>query len=649
MSKELSSTIRVLVIEDDHDEQVNLNDILRMDGHELVIVETASEALDRNDWESYAAIILDWTLPDGTAENLLPQLRDRCPDASILVITGTVGLHGTITAIRHEVADYILKPLDGDDLRTSVRRIAERRELLIDKARSEAAFRALVEAAPSAIMIFRPDRSVVYFNPYATQVTGYRTEEIVGRDFLPLLVRDSAMEERVDAEIKAVLAGRKTRGFEQPVWCKDETLRWFVWNGQRLDDYAGAVAVLAVGLDITERRIAEQRLQAEHAVARLLAESPSVDDAAPRLLQAICENLGWERGEWWCLDSARGFLRCSATWFRPTPNAWAVDETRRDLFVKPGMGLVGQTWESQKPTLLDEVKSPEPAIHPSDFQSGIGCPVLLNETILAAMVFFSRDREVPNAELRSSVTSLGRRIGQFLGRKQAEARAQEAERYAAIAEAMDALIHEGRNALQRSQACIEMLGIEVENLPEARRLLGRVQIAQDHLLSLYEQVRDFAAPVTLDLKDHNLGQILRDAWNAVAKANPDRTARLSDRDGGLRLHALVDGVEFKRVFQNVIENAFAASTGSVEIDVEWSSVEHEGRSSLRVAIRDNGPGFSPDAQRSLFRAFHTTKTHGIGLGLATARRIVEAHGGTIAIGEATGSGAEIIMTLPRDQ
>lgn len=261
-------SLRILVIEDDEDTQANLHDILKMDGHQSEMVATAAEALDRSDWPMYSAIILDWTLPDGTAETLLPQLRRVSPDAAVVVVTGTIGLGGTLVAIRHEVADYIIKPLDPDALRAALRRIAERRWLVAEKARSEAAFRALVEAAPCAILIFRPDRTIVYFSPRATHLIGYTADEVLGKDYFPLLIRDGVAQQRIDREVRRVLAGTSTRGFENPVWCKDGYRRWFVWDAERLADYEGGVAVLAVGLNISARRVAEQRLRAEHATTR---------------------------------------------------------------------------------------------------------------------------------------------------------------------------------------------------------------------------------------------------------------------------------------------------------------------------------------------------------------------------------------------
>jgi len=67
---------------------------------------------------------------------------------------------------------------------------------------------------------------------------------------------------------------------------------------------------------------------------------------------------------------------------------------------------------------------------------------------------------------------------------------------------------------------------------------------------------------------------------------------------------------------------------------------------LRIAVRDNGPGLKPADRMKVFAPFYTTKKKGTGLGMATVKRIVEAHGGENAVGEPA-LGAEFVITLPR--
>lgn len=117
----------VLVVDDDADTRVNLCDILELDGYEFETAGTIADALARNDWGRYGAVILDRRLPDGTAEDLLPRLRLLAPDAAVMIVTGYADVSATIAAFRLGAADYVLKPINADELRARLGRHGEHR------------------------------------------------------------------------------------------------------------------------------------------------------------------------------------------------------------------------------------------------------------------------------------------------------------------------------------------------------------------------------------------------------------------------------------------------------------------------------------------------------------------------------------------
>lgn len=118
----------VLVVDDDPDTRANLRDILEMDGYAVESVGTAAAALARDDLARFGAVILDRRLPDVNAEGVLPRLRELAPDAAVLVVTGYADVQGAIAAFRLGAEDYVLKPIDPDDLRARLGRLAERRQ-----------------------------------------------------------------------------------------------------------------------------------------------------------------------------------------------------------------------------------------------------------------------------------------------------------------------------------------------------------------------------------------------------------------------------------------------------------------------------------------------------------------------------------------
>jgi PAS domain S-box-containing protein len=358
------------------------------------------------------------------------------------------------------------------------------RRLEWQKERSEAAFRALVEAAPCMIVILSRDHRILYFNRFAEEVTGYGTDAVLGKDYFTTFLPDE-YRRAVAEDIQRVFCVAAARGFEHPVLREDGTRRSMIWNAERLAEYKGEPAVLVVGQDITSL-------------------------------------------------------------------------------------------------------------------------------------------------------------------KRAQDQALQSERLAAIGQMMTGLAHESGNALARSQSCLEMLQWEVEDRPEALGLIKSIQKAQDHLQQLYEEVRGYAAPIKLEREIWDLRAIWQQAWANLALMRQGRETALREEMAGLDLHCAVDHYRLEQVFRNILENALTACPGAVDIVVHCSEASLNGYKSLRIGVRDNGPGLTPEQKQRIFEPFFTTKTKGTGLGMAIAKRIVDAHGGQIAVGPGSVGGAEIIITLPRD-
>ena len=96
------------------------------------------------------------------------------------------------------------------------------------------------------------------------------------------------------------------------------------------------------------------------------------------------------------------------------------------------------------------------------------------------------------------------------------------------------------------------------------------------------------------------------------------------------------------VFQNLLINSAQALQGRGRIDVTLAA--NDGWQ--QVEVIDNGPGIPEEIRQSLFRPFKTTKARGTGLGMATAKRLVEMHGGTIAVECPARGGTAVTIRLP---
>jgi PAS domain S-box-containing protein len=253
-------------------------------------------------------------------------------------------------------------------------------------------------------------------------------------------------------------------------------------------------------------------------------------------------------------------------------------------------------------------------------------------------------RYLPDYEDGPAILLVGNDIT-FL--KEAQDRALQSERLAAIGQMVTGLAHESRNALARSQACLEMLALTVQDRPNALALIKRLQHAQDHLHYLYEDVRGYASPIKLEKSAHDLAAIWREAWAHLDAARKGKEATLYEHVKEIDLRCKVDPFRLEQVFRNIFDNALAACSPPIKIEINAAAVMLGSRAGLRISVRDNGPGIRLQERQKIFDPFYTTKAKGTGLGMPIAKRIVEAHEGQIELGDAEGPGAVFLITLPR--
>jgi PAS domain S-box-containing protein len=252
---------------------------------------------------------------------------------------------------------------------------------------------------------------------------------------------------------------------------------------------------------------------------------------------------------------------------------------------------------------------------------------------------------LPDHDGAPAVLAVGQDITEL---KRAQEQALQSERLVAIGQMMTGLAHESGNALARSRACLDMLAWEVEGKTEAQELISGIRTAQDDLQQLYEEVRGYAASIRLERDSWDIRGVWRQAWANLALRREGRDAVLDDELDGVDLTCSIDAFRLEQVFRNILDNALAACADPVRITIWGTATELDGRPAVRIAVRDNGPGLNPEQARRIFDPFFTTKSKGTGLGMAIARRIVEAHRGRIAVGDGSGPGAEIVITLPRE-
>ncbi len=177
--------------------------------------------------------------------------------------------------------------------------------------------------------------------------------------------------------------------------------------------------------NITDRKWAEKRLRTQHAVVNILAQSNGLADAAPKILQAICENTEWEIGDLWIVDRKADRLSLVEMWHVVGLDAAEFKHLSRKVPFRKGIGLPGRVWEHGQPVWLGDV-SMDPnfprakAASKAGLRGAFGFPIRHGEETVGVVEFFSKDSRPPDRELLEVFRSLGTQIGQFIDTKRAE-------------------------------------------------------------------------------------------------------------------------------------------------------------------------------------------------------------------------------------
>ncbi len=230
----------------------------------------------------------------------------------------------------------------------------------------------------------------------------------------------------------------------------------------------------------------------------------------------------------------------------------------------------------------------------------------------------------------------------FFWRLSRRAQAAEAElvrdRHLATLGEMSAVLgHELRNPLAslkgHAQLLVERLGDDARSLAKAERVVAEAV----RLERLTTEVLEFARSGAVERREVSPMEVLRRAADVAGEG------RVTVEDAGAPALFSLDADRLQQVLVNLIRNAVQASGDGAGVEVRAVS---ERRGGLRFEVRDHGAGLSAEGSARLFEPFHTTKITGTGLGLAVARRIVEAHGGSIEATNHPEGGALLTVRIP---
>ena len=230
--------------------------------------------------------------------------------------------------------------------------------------------------------------------------------------------------------------------------------------------------------------------------------------------------------------------------------------------------------------------------------------------------------------------------------QEAEAAVRRSERLAALGQLSAGLAHELRNPLGTIRASAEMLA---QNVPKengvAGELAGFISAEVDRINTLVTRFLDFARPFHLRPAEAELSEVIDRAIAQLERASPPFQVTVYKNYSPDVPRFAFDAELMERAVYNLLLNAAQATPPGGAVTVKTRPTDAR----VEISVIDRGAGIAPEDCESIFNPFFTTKADGVGLGLAIVSKIVDLHGGTMAVESEPGKGSVFHVYLPTER
>ncbi|MBW4582298.1 MAG: PAS domain S-box protein [Tildeniella nuda ZEHNDER 1965/U140] len=321
----------------------------------------------------------------------------------------------SLLAANHTVEYFVQTGTDITELRRSEAALQA----------SEHRYRSVVDSVKEIIFQHDLAGQWMFLNPAWTEVMGFSVSESLGRYFLDFVHPDD--RPYVLHSLQPVLTGQKDyHRYKTRYLTKMGDVRWVNVSVRLTTSVDGdAIGVCGTLRDITEQEQAEHRRHAQYAITKVLAESTTLAEATPRILQALCESLHWDLGQLWRIDAEAAMMHFIATWHQPALDVAEFEAHTQQLTFTPGVGLVGRVWAEKKSVWVVDIAQEQNFQRRSTaldagFKQACAFPILAEDTVLGIISVFNQKPQQSDDDLLAMMTAIGRQIGQFIERKRVE-------------------------------------------------------------------------------------------------------------------------------------------------------------------------------------------------------------------------------------
>jgi PAS domain S-box-containing protein len=532
---------------------------------------------------------------------------------------------------------------------------------VVSNSRPGDAVLSVLDTVGALVVLLDSDGRVTFFNRASENATGYRRQEVAGRRPWEFLVApDDVEQERIAFENLQQGAFSTQR---EAVWIgRDGSSRLIAWSNARVP---GRDEIVDTGVDLTERRKAEQALQREKDLVQLLEtiakaanESATPEAAIQVALDRVCAHMSWPVGHAWLVD-AEGRMVSSDLW-----QIAAGEERQAERAAERAGRLADRARVLARLVWLEGDEARRLGL-----RHAIALPVQVGQNVAAVLDFYSDEPVERGPRLVEALRHVATQLGRAVERKRAEEERERllAREQAALAEAesgnrardlfLATLSHELRTPLTTILGWVQMLSWGKLDAERARRALRAIEanaVAQGRLIDdILDLSRIIMGKLSLEMRAVEVAALVHDAVESVRPAAEARAIHV-DTEVDPRAAAIHgDRARLLQVLGNLLSNSVKFSRPGSRIDVTVAPHVERAVEHTRIVVRDTGKGIAPAILPYVFDPFRqadssSTRTQGgLGLGLAIVRRLVDLHHGTV-IAESAGEnqGSTFTVDLP---
>lgn len=413
---------------------------------------------------------------------------------------------------------------------------------------------------------------------------------------------------------------------------KDQQLGRAAWEpGTPLRLADGAYTLTLLSLDQSS---SEQHLQAILETAQLLAQEVDLDDLLEQSLDKLLAISGTDRGFLMLLENGELETRVQRNLGRELEGS-----------IQLSLSSVHKVFETGDPVWILNVADEhhllnQQSIHRLELKTILCLPLLLQGQRLGVVYLDSRRpiTEPPDRETFEAIVAL---CAISIERTRLSEENLRSHVLATVGQVASSIVHDFKNGLFVLRGHADLLELSTED-HKIRHHCRKILECVDRLTHLSQDVLDFAK-----VREPNRETVdLRPFFDAILEPMVPRAAELGVqlRAEGPNCRVKLDPARFTRVMENLMTNALDATKDmSGDILVSWASVA----GGVQIRVKDRGRGIPPKVIKRIFEPFFSYgKKKGTGLGMATVKKIVEEHGGSLEFISEEGNGTEVIIILP---